>query len=679
MKNGQGEPRTRSLTQWLHFLFVLIICVVTGLAIYEFTWPVSPLYLLTLVAWGFTSNNKYPALKAAHVVLGSVSVGLGIVVCLGVLVNSYPGDDYEWLGKLELRLVQLREQLAIWKSFSNIKVFLFVIAMALLLSWVKPGLKSVTWTSKFKQYLTRAWIAMVVVTSFTFFSQFPLDVATYRIIERLRLRYDASVKDEEDSKRKYLVATAIKEHLVSLPRLPRDDRDRFSDIINKLRQDYNQRYPGPPPPPNPPPAPPPGGPSSYDPVSRPPRGGDTPANPRIDFWRDIQSKAAKDILDRALRFSSDNKEAVPVPISQPDPPHPSGKPSTDPPQKVPNNHADTSADLKPPVIPESVSQWREQVTRQEENAQAARSRAEQAIEAVKEVFCQVLEMAIPPVSDIAKGYMETLIDYCADHLVQSLATENLSRLLRLTFSPAKVSAMEKQAALQELYNSAKNHMQLSQWEKAEETLSRIRQDFPETAEARQAEELIPECQFQAAEQNIRNQDHIKAEMYFNRLLAEYPKSRRSLEARERLDELRDAISEAHKPQVVIYYSPQCPYSRQLVGETLKEKRVAGLMNRFKLDLVNVDQHRTRALQRGITSVPTIDIINSTGSTVKTIDSAPDSEEFAAQLEGVLSPKNTGRFKDILERLSLDLWRFPRLNKELDDPGFRKQSGRCSTR
>jgi len=558
-----------------------------------------------------------------------------------------PAND-EWVSSLELRLIQLREVLFEWKSFSNLRVFLFVIGCALLLNWLIPELKSVSLVSRLKNYMTRAWIALIVVTSFTFFSQAPLDRLRDACIDRLRARYEVALKREKQADLKHLIADRIKQEIEELPPISEKDRENFISLFTNSLEYFERYNPAPPPPREP-----------VDPhlTGGPPK--PSPQPPPRSQWPDMLSKASRDILERASRvadrekFDSEQKPAV-----EPEPP------------------------AKGPSPNDSIRQRLERLTTQEQRTKTAEARASEARIAAKEVLAQFLELAIPEMADLAKGYFEAVIDYFSDVLVKpgtrlDRLTKKALRILRLAFSPTELRANEEKHALSNLNESAQFHIRRNEWEAALKQLTTIRDYFPKTAEARTAKTLLPECLFQAAEQSARRRDYSQAEVNFNRLLSEYPDSSQSMLARERLVAVQDEIQkaqEARKPQVVIYYKSDCPYSQELIRRTLKEQQVADLMRNFRPDLVEVTENQPRADQRGINFVPVIDIIDSQGVT-RVIEGLPESSYLADMLKAALSPRRQSGLT--FERPDFPLT-WPRLDAD-DRFGPPRRSSACPMR
>lgn len=209
------------------------------------TWPVWTILVATTGAWWLVREREDWWGRASASILASTSFGVGTVCVLLFGFNAFKRTlEPRWLYDLESTLVTLR----IWlrdKTSLSLPTFVILVTGLVVMSYVLPRLKPVSRFFAVKSWISKIVVALIAATSFSFFSQVPLEQFAVDAHERLAAdyrwridRYRVLLRQEWNEVGRYLAATYLEENIADLA--PTDQatyRELFSQIYQASRQE----------------------------------------------------------------------------------------------------------------------------------------------------------------------------------------------------------------------------------------------------------------------------------------------------------------------------------------------------------------------------------------------------------------------------------------------------------
>jgi len=152
----------------------IFLIVLMGLIGY-LTWPIFPILVLSIISWWLLKRHKSVWSNAVASVLFPVSIGLAILtLCLLVFNTLATTIEPAWLRAAEMTLIDLRMNLQGWIIFRWLG-FVVLLAVLLIVTYIVPQSKLVTRYLFLKRIFSSVLIVVITLTTFTFFSQHPLD------------------------------------------------------------------------------------------------------------------------------------------------------------------------------------------------------------------------------------------------------------------------------------------------------------------------------------------------------------------------------------------------------------------------------------------------------------------------------------------------------------------------
>ncbi len=204
-------------------------------------WPVWVILGVTLGGWWLVrKRTDWWSVPTASILM-SVSVGVGVVCVLLFVFNLLRRTiDPRWLYTIESSLVTFRMAVRGWTDLS-FPAFVALIVGLVLLSVVLPRLKPVSRFLAAQSLVSRVVVALMAATSFTFFSQVPLERMAIDAHEELALgaresvrRYEAAVRAEWNAVGRYLVASYLEQELVELSD---NDTDALRTLVTTVHEE----------------------------------------------------------------------------------------------------------------------------------------------------------------------------------------------------------------------------------------------------------------------------------------------------------------------------------------------------------------------------------------------------------------------------------------------------------
>lgn len=208
---------------WLALLWVLI-------AIWQWSWPVWPWFFLSATGWylavhlgrAWRQRRGTVWLAAARQTLAPVTIGLAALVLALIALNLFhPLLEPATLRDLELQLIHLKLRLK--DATDSLPLFFILLAAALAASWLLPRWKALATLRWFQTAATATYVALLAMTSFTLFSQAPLQDLVRQGARDQRQRvaaeitqYHALLRQRHDAVAKHLAATIVSHDLGQL-------------------------------------------------------------------------------------------------------------------------------------------------------------------------------------------------------------------------------------------------------------------------------------------------------------------------------------------------------------------------------------------------------------------------------------------------------------------------------
>ncbi|MBN2527960.1 MAG: hypothetical protein JXR76_16340 [Deltaproteobacteria bacterium] len=155
-------------------LALIIAGAVLAIGIVWLTLPISPLLIISATGWWFTRKREAIWCKALSSVLLPVAVGLFLLfICLltlNILKRAVNADD---IRAVELTLIEIKLSLKSWINYSW-PVFIILLVALVALSRVMKRSRMVTRFFKYQKVVSWTVILLTTLTTFTFFSQYPI-------------------------------------------------------------------------------------------------------------------------------------------------------------------------------------------------------------------------------------------------------------------------------------------------------------------------------------------------------------------------------------------------------------------------------------------------------------------------------------------------------------------------
>jgi len=610
----------------------VLVCGAFGRA-----WMPTLLFLLTALAWwacrrkasaggeeGLLRKGSAALWEATASTAGGGAIGFAAVIALITFLNGYAGltpSRYpSWLPAMESGLVGISAWL---QDADNKKLMAVAYVVLIVLSvvgavWARrreKRLKPVQRLSNWKQFLTKATVAIQAFTLFTFFSQAPINEHALELEQQLRWRYGVAKRAEQELDNKRLLAEQLKEAAGDPARSP-EDKDDFATHIADLPSNY-------PPPAAPPsaPTPPPDGPRGPTPPDDPPP--TRPFNWRPPSWPHPPAPV-RDKLDRGEPLAPDDYRPSSA-KSRSAPPAETASDESAPPKKAepeahdswlskadavvggqvkgaePPDGEDVPAPGQPPADPaegmvwpiKTVDDWgkaKEQVTAQEAKADRAESLYGQTLHAASEVLCESIglqinaapvveawaDLVLDNVADLARGYVLS-----AEPSVRSRLTTRIRRL----FTP-------RENAAEKLLAEARARAGAADYDAAERLVGDLIVKYPKTKASKQARELAEECSFQKAQRSYENGSWDNAISACSDYLDDYYDSRRSGRVSQWLKATKQKkaadAADALTPRMTVFVKEGCGNSQYFLRQTIRNPSVNSEVGRVHYEVRDFD-------------------------------------------------------------------------------------------
>jgi len=187
-------------------------------------WPVSPMLVACALGWWLARRRESPWRKVTRDMLLPVMVGLAALsVMLFVLNLSKLTLDPARLRAVEMFLVHLRMKLRGWTSLKW-PFFVAIVAALTAITYFFPKLRLVTRFFWVQSAVSKILLVLMTLTTFTFFSQVPLESMAAAEHERTVQRYHILLRQESDAVAQYLSYETVER---AIPTLNEADKKSF--------------------------------------------------------------------------------------------------------------------------------------------------------------------------------------------------------------------------------------------------------------------------------------------------------------------------------------------------------------------------------------------------------------------------------------------------------------------
>jgi hypothetical protein len=215
------------------------------LAIHEATWPIWFLLGISGLGWYLAAKRTKAWAKVHASILMPVTVGLGFLFMALLALNL--GKLYvseEALHRWESSLIDIRLRLNELLDL-RLPVFLTIMAVAIALGYLIPRLRAVSFALWMQKAGTAIYIFLLTVTSFTFFSQIPLQDLVEEEHERNKRayegkieRYDFLLREEAQEVGDYLAAQTFRKTLEEIDEsIAASYREAFQALDSSSREE----------------------------------------------------------------------------------------------------------------------------------------------------------------------------------------------------------------------------------------------------------------------------------------------------------------------------------------------------------------------------------------------------------------------------------------------------------
>jgi hypothetical protein len=209
-------------------------------------WPLIPdgvtflligAFSLTMGGWLWTRTKDSEGGKILARCLLPLSAGFGVdVSLLAVLKLLRPNLDVPWLRSFEEHTLWLRVQVQEFNDLSFRKSLL-ILAALLLLNWFLPKWKPVSRFLFVQQCASMLFVALMGVTTFSFFAQAPLKQRAMKNQKLMITDYEVNLREEWNQVGKYLAAKTIGE---AARQLSPTDRRHFTAYLQAIGSAANK-------------------------------------------------------------------------------------------------------------------------------------------------------------------------------------------------------------------------------------------------------------------------------------------------------------------------------------------------------------------------------------------------------------------------------------------------------
>ena len=239
-------PRKRRVVAWVAALLV------SACGIWARAWFPTQFFAVAFLAWWVSARKAAPGPDAALArrataplweatasIAGAAAVGFAAVIGLVTLLNVYSGitpSEYpDWLPALQDRLVAL----SAWFQLDENKTLIALVYISLVLICIfvaavarrhNKEWRPVRTLGAWKQYLTKAVVALQAFTFFTFFAQAPVKEYFRELERNYRWQYGVAKRAEERAVLKRLLAEEFTTAVKSAPENEDEERELAAAI-----------------------------------------------------------------------------------------------------------------------------------------------------------------------------------------------------------------------------------------------------------------------------------------------------------------------------------------------------------------------------------------------------------------------------------------------------------------
>jgi len=216
-----------------------LVTLAGAFAVYFFvvTWPISLLLVACILGWWLTRRQESPWGKVAGETLAPVAVGLGLVSILLFVLNTFKFTlDPAWLRTSEMALIKARMELRGWTSL-KLPVFVAVIALLMVATYAFPKFRLVTRFFWLQKVASNTLLVLMTITTFTFFSQVPLERIAEREHKQAAERYRILIRQESDAVAEYLSVKTIEKATATLDEMDKQSFQQMFRTIDSARLD----------------------------------------------------------------------------------------------------------------------------------------------------------------------------------------------------------------------------------------------------------------------------------------------------------------------------------------------------------------------------------------------------------------------------------------------------------
>jgi hypothetical protein len=200
----------------------ILVLALVGVCLW-LTWPVWTILAASAGGWWLVRKREDWWGRATATILASTSFGVATICALLFVFNAFKHTvEPRWVYELETTLVTLR----IWirqKTSLTLPSFVAVVTALVVLSYALPRLKAVSRFFTVRTWVSKTVVALVAATSFSFFSQVPLERfavdAHERLLDEYRWsidRYRVLLREEWNEVGRYLAAAYVEDHVDDL-------------------------------------------------------------------------------------------------------------------------------------------------------------------------------------------------------------------------------------------------------------------------------------------------------------------------------------------------------------------------------------------------------------------------------------------------------------------------------
>jgi hypothetical protein len=200
-------------------------------------WPIIALLPVLIICWVLAKKKKGILWQAARDMLGPILLGaaisFGLTLVAELLTQLLNALDLEkTLKTIELLSLKAYFVINTIKGRLTFGVTISILIMLVLLNRLWPKIKFVKVFSSSSRLITKALIALLVVTSFSFFSDYPLSGEAVRQFGTLRQQY----KDLTERTREERAKTLAAHHLLQqIDELDDSSRQYYKELFTQLK------------------------------------------------------------------------------------------------------------------------------------------------------------------------------------------------------------------------------------------------------------------------------------------------------------------------------------------------------------------------------------------------------------------------------------------------------------